>query len=124
MAVRQPAAPDTASVPACPTMGRGRFMRARPRWTGALALLSLSLISCGGVEGLYPVQGKVTYRGEPAAGALVTFQSEGPAPTGSDGPLVPTALVGPDGSFSLSCGEAAPGAPPGRYKVLILWRQG
>lgn len=99
-------------------------MKTRTQWSGAPVLLSIFAISCGGAEGLNAVHGKVTFNGEPAAGALVTFQSEGPPPTGPGGPLVPSALVGSDGTFTLSCGDGAPGAPPGRYKVLILWRQG
>jgi hypothetical protein len=94
----------------------------------AIAVLLLALTSCGGTgRGLYPVYGKATYKGEPAAGAYLVLIRDGPAPPGA--PDIarqepPSATVEEDGSFTVSCGELGYGAPPGKYKVLFDWRTG
>jgi hypothetical protein len=91
--------------------------------------IAVTLASCSRGDGpaLYPVYGKVTYQGEPAAGAFLTLVPDGPAAPGSpsvtlDAP--PCATVQEDGGFSISCGVSGYGALPGRYKVLITWRTG
>ncbi len=85
----------------------------------ASALAALS--GCGESNGLFPVSGQVTYRGEPAAGARVSFLPKGPDAASGE---VPRAEVGPDGSFRLASGDLGAGAKPGRYAVLVEWRQG
>ena len=82
-----------------------------------VAAVALACTACG--KGVYPVSGKVTCQGLPAAGAVVSLQRRGanlmnePAIMG---------LVREDGSFSLVCGDKGAGAPPGEYDVLIEWR--
>src|SRR5262249_25120035 len=82
------------------------------------ALLGLGLLlvtSCG--SGLSSVRGKVTYKGQPIKGAVVTFH-----PVGGD-PLRatrPTGVTAEDGSYTLSC-EKGTGAPPGQYVVTVVW---
>jgi hypothetical protein len=83
------------------------------------AAVGLACTSCG--KGIYPVSGKVTYKGAPAAGATVFFQRRGVDPTNEQ--LI-MGLVKEDGSFSLVCGALGEGAPPGEYDVLIEWKQG
>jgi hypothetical protein len=89
-------------------------------WTAInLAVLTTFVTGCGGTEGLYSVNGKVLYKGEPAAGATVYFH-------GKEGDVVakgvvPNAIVGEDGTFRLVSNERD-GAPPGTYDVLIEWR--
>jgi hypothetical protein len=86
------------------------------------AVLALVCASCGTGEGLYPVHGKVTYKGEPAAGAYVVLVKDRPRDAGED--LHPAATVEEDGSFTLNCGDRGNGAPPGTYKVMITWMTG
>jgi hypothetical protein len=70
-------------------------------------------------EGFHPVTGKVLYQGQPAVGATVFFhKTAGPGPASE---VVPTGVVGEDGSFSLST-DVVEGAPAGSYNVLILWQ--
>jgi hypothetical protein len=99
-----------------------------PLTAAAIAALLLALTSCGGTgQGLYPVYGKVTFKGEPAAGAYVVFLRDGPPAPGAPGAVgeePPSATVEEDGSFTVSCGDRGNGAPPGEYKVIIDWRTG
>jgi hypothetical protein len=57
------------------------------------------------------VSGKVTYRGAPVAGAIVTFVPEGQGRTA-------TATTGAAGVFSLTTVDSS-GAMPGKYKVTV-----
>jgi hypothetical protein len=94
------------------------------RWFVILAGVSLSVSApgCGNPPGYYPVTGKVFYEGKPAAGAVVYFHAEGtPSPSPQS---VPFGIVEDDGSFSLSCDGVGNGCPPGKYAVLIEWRDG
>jgi hypothetical protein len=84
----------------------------------AAALLALACTSCG--NGLYPVSGRVVYKGQPAAGAAVFFQRQGGDPVNE--PMI-MGLVQDDGSFTLVCGSQGKGAPPGEYDVLIEWKR-
>jgi hypothetical protein len=65
------------------------------------------------------VSGKVTYGGEPIANAGVTFVPIGEnkdAGAGSEG------KTDANGNYSLNMiSKKTPGAPPGKYKVLITW---
>ena len=66
--------------------------------------------------------GKVFYKGEPAAGAVVYFHQEG---SGAPSPqAIPFGIVEDDGSFSLTCDRVGNGCPPGKYAVLVEWRDG
>jgi hypothetical protein len=97
-----------------------RFLKAT-----ALAVLSLTLASCSGAgEGLYPVYGKVTCKGEPASGAYVVLVREGPAEPGATEGEPPSAMVEEDGRFTVTSADRGYGAPPGKYKVIITWRTG
>ncbi len=79
-----------------------------------------SLAGCGNSAGVYPVTGKVLYKGEPAAGAVVYFQRQGDVPPQQQ--LIPFGIVQTDGAFSLSSEGLGNGALPGKYSVLIEWR--
>jgi hypothetical protein len=84
------------------------------------AACAFSLTGCGNSAGLYPVSGKVLYKGEPAAGAVVYFQRQGDVPPPQQ--LVPFGIVQNDGGFSLSSDGLGNGALPGKYSVLVEWR--
>ena len=88
------------------------------RWYSSAAL-ALACISCS--NGLYPVSGKVTYKGQPATGAAVFFKRQGVDPMNEH---MIMGLVQEDGSFTLVCGAEGKGAQPGDYDVLIEWKQG
>jgi hypothetical protein len=89
----------------------------KKKWLGVPAVLALACVSCG--NGLYPVSGKVTYKGQPAAGAAVFFQRQGSDPQNEHTIM---GLVQEDGSFALVCGSQGKGAPPGDYDVFIEWK--
>ncbi len=68
---------------------------------------------------LYPVSGKVTYNGAPAAGAAVFFYRQGADPIREQTVM---GIVQRDGSFELVCGPYGRGAPPGNYDVGLEWK--
>ena len=85
------------------------------------ATLALSSAGCGNSNGLYPVSGKVLYKGEPAKGAAVYFHRK----KGTDPPQThtPQGVVQEDGTFTLAS-PIGNGALPGEYVVLIEWKKG
>ena len=95
------------------------MMGTKKAWLCATAVLTLVSGSCGR-SGLYPVSGKVMYKGEPAAGASVHFIRQGGNPMNEHAIM---GIVEADGSFTLVCGHLGSGAPPGEYDVLIEWKQ-
>lgn len=102
--------------------------RTRGRWrpVGA-ALVAFATAACGCGEGgsdlkvpVFPVKGKVTFEGEPAAGAFVVFHPKTP-PKSGDTPSNPRATVQPDGTFALTTSSEGDGAPVGDYAVTVQW---
>jgi hypothetical protein len=84
-----------------------------------LAVVAFVCTSCGNSIKLYPVSGRVLYKGAPAAGATVFLQRRG------TDPLMEQTIMGivqEDGSFTLVCGPHGSGAPAGEYDVLIEWK--
>jgi hypothetical protein len=81
--------------------------------------LALACSSCGHSPSLYPVTGKVTVNGTPAAGATVIFQRQG-AELMNEQTIM--GIIREDGSFSLVSGRSGEGAPPGEYDVFVQWR--
>lgn len=94
------------------------------RWFMILAAgaLSIAPMGCGNPHGLYPVYGKVVHKGEPAAGAVVYFHQESPA--AGTPQTIPFGIVEDDGSFYLTCDNLGNGCPPGKYAVLVEWKDG
>jgi hypothetical protein len=82
--------------------------------------LALGCASCGSKNNIYPVSGKVMYKGAPAGGATVFFRREGGEAMSEH--LI-MGIVQEDGSFELVCGSLGKGAPPGEYAVLIEWKR-
>jgi hypothetical protein len=82
--------------------------------------LVLACVSCSIKDNIYPVTGKVTYKGSPARGAVVLFTHQD-----GDSAEKPTIMgvVREDGSFELVCGSLGKGAPRGDYDVLIEWKR-
>lgn len=74
---------------------------------------------------LYPVFGKLLVDGQPAVGATIKFV---PVRQDSKNDLLTTsgqrsaaATVQSDGTFQASYYDSNDGAPPGKYKLMILW---
>ena len=85
------------------------------------SLLIFLLTSCSPKEEgmkLYPVTGKVLLNDKPTEGAMVVLYAQNPA---SDLKQPPTAIVKADGTFAVGTLKPEDGAPPGNYKVTILW---
>lgn len=71
------------------------------------------LVGCNSAStpGIVPVGGKVSYKGTPIEGAIITF-----LPDGTGRPATATSSAG--GVFSLTTVDAS-GAMPGKYKVTV-----
>jgi hypothetical protein len=103
-----------------------------PRWRWLALVPALFCLSCSGGPKLNPVKGKVLYKGNPIAGAVVVFHLKGAddlkavPPTGvtRDVPKVETeeglVLSEEYGTFTLTTGQKE-GAPAGEYVVTITW---
>ena len=76
----------------------------------AAVTVSVPMSGCGNPAGFFPVSGKVLYKGEPAAGAVVYFHREG----GPAAPkqAIPYGVVDDGGSFDLACDGLGYGARP------------
>ena len=85
-----------------------------------LAGLAPTVASCSNRNNAYPVSGRVTFEGFPAAGATVFFHRQG-GDSMNDHTIM--GIVQVDGSFQLVCGSLGKSAPPGAYDVLIEWRR-
>ncbi len=89
------------------------------RVVAACALVVLA--GCGAREEgppLFPVSGKVLFKGEPAAGAQVYFHPPGPADSKK---LRPHGKADAKGVFRLSTRRSEDGAAEGEYTVTIVW---
>ena len=83
-------------------------------------LVLLALVGCGNKPAIpvFSVQGQVFFQGKAAAGALVVFH---PDSTEENQPI-PRGRAGKDGRFQLTTRSKDDGAPAGRYRVTIVWR--
>jgi hypothetical protein len=89
----------------------------------ACLLLGASLFCCVSCKHdarkpVYPVVGKVLFRGTPAEGATVTLH---PLEVDLLKTPKPGAQVQKNGEFRLSTYQSYDGAPPGRYAVTIVY---
>ena len=83
----------------------------------------LVALGCGKDDGhvkLYPVSGKVTVNGQPAAGARVVLYPKAAEVEGKKMPT-PAAVVDANGQFQMESYVPGDGAPEGEYKVSITW---
>lgn len=94
-------------------------VRARPYWIAAGLTLLVVAVGCdsSGVGRLVPVQGKVTYEGQPLTAGSLALKPD--AEKGNTSKFEPAANLGPDGSYRLFTAERE-GAPLGWYKVAIV----
>jgi hypothetical protein len=89
-----------------------------PRLIFAAVLLLGAACSGGDRKSVYPVKGKVLFKGSPAAGAVVFFH---PQDKSEKNAVRPQGTVGPDGTFELTTYALHDGAPAGRYLVTVIW---
>src|SRR5262249_19173929 len=88
-----------------------------PAWRWFLLVPALFCVSCsGGGSSLFPVEGQVLYKNEPAFGAVVLVHP----PTDDLKALKPSGVAKKDGKFTLMTGQEK-GAPAGEYTVTITW---
>jgi hypothetical protein len=67
---------------------------------------------------VYPVAGKVSYKGQPPVGATVVLHS---VKSGQTSDVAPSGTVKDDGSFAITSYEPGDGAPQGDYVATIEW---
>jgi len=74
-------------------------------------------LACSQGAVLYPVEGKVIFKGKEAGGATVVFH-----PKEGDPVKTPRSVgfTAEDGTFKLKTGEKS-GAPAGTYRVTMIW---
>ena len=90
----------------------------------AIALLLVVVAGCGGNPAaqrvaVYPVEGAVTFKGQPMPGAFIVFHPKAPQ---ANAPA-PRAEVTKDGALKVSTYDGGDGAPEGEYVVTIEWRK-
>jgi hypothetical protein len=85
-----------------------------PRWleTALVAGLVLLLAGCGRGVTLVPVAGVVKVDGKPLQGGAITVAPADGRPA--------SAVIGPDGRFTLSTFEPGDGVTPGRHQVTVV----
>jgi hypothetical protein len=110
----------------------GAFLWVRVAWLAAV-IFALSLIGCTQSRDhppVYPVHGKVTYKGKPITGGTVLYELEGggeakgAAGEPGAGPLRASGRIQTDGTFQLQAFPGVDGLPEGHYKVGITSRLG
>jgi hypothetical protein len=66
---------------------------------------------------VHPVRGKITYKGKPMNGAMITFNREGATKT----TIMPSGLSDSEGNYTLTSYIVSDGAPSGKYNVTVYW---
>src|SRR5687767_4761208 len=92
-------------------------LRRRGCWFASMSLMVAGMVGCSQGPALYPVEGKVLFKGKEAAGATVTFHPKEGDPVKSPRSV---GFTGADGTFKLTTVEK-PGAPAGAYVVTMIW---
>jgi hypothetical protein len=98
-----------------------RLPKANRTTAGLLSVAALPVASCSQRPGppLYPVKGSAVCDGKPAAGAVLTFHRIGDP----DKTNLPHAVVGTDGTFTVTTFVPGDGAAAGKYAVTVIWRK-
>ena len=91
---------------------------------GLAACLAMTFAGCGGdgKPATQPVTVTVTYKGQPAPGALVVFHPTDPAREKALGGK-PFGKVKADGTLALTTFNEGDGAPEGDYGVTVQWNE-
>lgn len=119
-----------ASVPPAPRAVRWEALsrrdpRGRRRRRAAALWLVLAATAVGGCSRggfkqhpTHPVSGRAEFGGKPPVGAHLVFHPQPEQPGWGD---LPSAVVKPDGRFSVSTYRDGDGAPAGEYVVTAQW---
>src|SRR5206468_467634 len=91
----------------------GRFL------LGAALLVPLPSAGCGDAGNYQPVSGKVLIDGRPLAGKSGSVLFKPDAARGTPDPFEPAGKLDAEGNYTLLTRGKA-GAPPGRYKVVVV----
>ena len=92
----------------------------------AIAALCVTLLAaaagCGKKAGpervaVYPVEGSITFKGQPMPGAVISFHPKAP----QENVPPPRAEINKDGVLKVSTYDGGDGAPEGEYVVTVLW---
>lgn len=88
----------------------------------ALCGVLVAAVGCGSKSGpervaVFPVQGAVTFKGQPMPGAMLALHPKTP----TDGVPSPRAQVDKDGQVKVSTYDGGDGAPAGEYVVTVQW---
>lgn len=94
--------------------------------TGRLMLVAIvACAGCGTAEKpqleVFPVSGKIAVDGKPPVRAEVRFHPATPLKDPGKRSVEPYAYVQADGTFRIGTYLSDDGAPPGEYKVLLVW---
>jgi hypothetical protein len=90
----------------------------------AIATFTLLAVGCSGkVEAdrvpVYPVDGAITFRGQPMPGAFIVLHPKTP----NEKAPAPRAEVTKEGALRVSTYNAGDGAPEGEYVLTIQWNK-
>jgi hypothetical protein len=100
-------------------------MNSKMRWQAIFVGLIWALAAgCGGGDSdriaLHPAAGVIRFKGEPLAGAILTFHAVNkPAPSDETPVPVPAATSQDDGTFVVSTYELGDGLPEGQYQITV-----
>lgn len=88
----------------------------------ALCGLLVAAVGCGGSSApdrvaVFPVQGAVTFKGQPMPGAMLVLNPKTP----TESVPAPRAQVDKDGNVKVSTYDGGDGAPAGEYVVTVQW---
>jgi hypothetical protein len=90
----------------------------------AFATFTLAAVGCGGKAEaervpVYPVEGAITFRGQPMPGAFIVLHPMTP----NEKAPAPRAEVTKEGALRVSTYNAGDGAPEGEYVLTIQWNK-
>jgi hypothetical protein len=104
-----------------PSSSPSRSWRRRGYRTFLLCVVLSTAASCGRSDrvAVYKVEGSVRFQGKPAVGALVVFHPQNPSEKIQR--LRPAGNVDAEGKYCLSTYQPRDGAPPGEYRVTVVW---
>jgi hypothetical protein len=96
----------------------------RPLIGAALCVALLAVVGCGKKSGpervaVVPVEGAITFTGQPMPGAMVVFHPKTPQPNVP----APRAEINKDGVLKVSTYDGGDGAPEGEYVVTVQWNK-
>jgi hypothetical protein len=112
------------SLPSPLGAAHARPLAARRRFVGAALGLALLAAGCSKAPPervpVFPVQGTITFKGQPIVGGVVALHPKNDAQS-QGAPLTPHGNVGPDGTFAITTYDRADGAPEGDYVLTVSW---